>query len=131
MEYIKMLEKVYEVAYLRIVLHLDYELEEYKDLPFVNDRGVASILIDINTGQIVENNSFSEDVRFFVKAVDEGTYILYDKEVNEIDRLTDDYVPNDLIPERDGYGDYITLKINKDGLITNWYKNPSLSKFEG
>lgn len=41
--------------------------------------------------------------------------------------LENEYVPNGIVPGE--YGDYIDLKINADGIITNWPKNPDCSKF--
>jgi hypothetical protein len=48
-----------------------------------------------------------------------------DKVVAEING----YVPNQLIPERNGYGDYIELKINPDGIIVNWSEDDSFHEF--
>ena len=39
-----------------------------------------------------------------------------------------DYVPNGLIPEVDGCGDYIRLRINEDDMI-NWFEEPDFSDF--
>ena len=58
---------------------------------------------------------------------DSGTYILYNAQEKEVARISRNYVPNDLIPGE--YGDYIDLKINKEGFITNWPKGPDVSEF--
>ena len=39
-----------------------------------------------------------------------------------------DYVPNSLIPEVDGCGDYIRLRINEDDMI-NWFEEPDFFDF--
>lgn len=38
-------------------------------------------------------------------------------------------MPNGLIPEADDCGDYIRLRINYDGMIENWPKEPDFSDF--
>ena len=40
----------------------------------------------------------------------------------------DGYVPNALLPGN--YGDYLSLNINENGLITNWRPDANLSDFE-
>jgi len=64
----------------------------------------------------------------FYKIRDEGTYTLLDENDKEIKQL-EGYVPNALIPEPNGYGDYIELKVNADGVITNWSKDDSFHEF--
>jgi hypothetical protein len=64
----------------------------------------------------------------FYKVVDAGTYTLLD-ENDEIIKELSGYVPNRLIPEPNGYGDYIELTINSEGIITNWSKDDSFHEF--
>jgi hypothetical protein len=64
----------------------------------------------------------------FYKVVDAGTYTLLD-ENDKIIKELNGYVPNHLIPEPDGYGDYIELKVNPEGIITNWSKDDSFHEF--
>lgn len=56
------------------------------------------------------------------KVCDSGTYFLLDKDKKTICKIAD-YVPNSLIPEVDGCGDYIRLRINEDDMI-NWFEEP-------
>ena len=65
---------------------------------------------------------------FQAKVCDSGTYFLLDKDKKVICRIAD-YVPNGLIPEADGCGDYIRLRINYDGTIENWPDEPDFSDF--
>jgi hypothetical protein len=65
----------------------------------------------------------------FAKVVDQGNYYLMDADKNIV-AVINGYVPNELIPPTDGYGDYIGLKIDKNGKIVNWSENPSLKEFE-
>ena len=63
----------------------------------------------------------------FTKVVDCGTYTLCDYALNTIAQLKEEYVPHGVVPGEDG--DYIELNIDKNGIITNWPKNPDVSKF--
>lgn len=63
----------------------------------------------------------------YLKVVDQGTYKLLDKDSEVIIELSNDYVPNNLIPGE--YGDYIELHINGSGKITNWPSSPSFEDF--
>ncbi|MDR1924788.1 MAG: hypothetical protein LBQ66_10480 [Planctomycetaceae bacterium] len=83
--------------------------------------------IDVKTGKIQNWKSITS-VDIFLKVTDNGIYKLYDENLNLLYAIHG-YVPNELIPERDGFGDYITLNVNEDGLITNWYENPSIEDF--
>jgi hypothetical protein len=112
----------------------DEEIGDYRTFkPFIKkSRGnnVMTLHIDIKTGIIrdwVEKTGGIETC-FFYKAVDTGKYTLLDKEEKVIASFTG-YVPNKLVPDRDGFGDYITLNINPEGKILNWYKKPSFKEF--
>ena len=61
------------------------------------------------------------------KVCDSGTYFLLDKDKKTICKIAD-YVPNGLIPEVDGCGDYIRLRINEDDMI-NWFEEPDFFDF--
>jgi hypothetical protein len=85
------------------------------------DWGKFKILIDIETHSIKGWDGTCRPCRFFEKVVDRGTYTLYDAKGNILERIEQRYVPNKILPPRDGYGDYLKLEIDKDGVITNWY----------
>ena len=82
--------------------------------------------IDIATGQIINwEKGVTADI--YYKVCDEcrisivaGENILYDEE---------DYVPDFLCPDEEGYGDYIIMSIDADGYINNWNKDNSVEKF--
>jgi len=82
--------------------------------------------IDIDQGEILRWPE-GKSGEFEMKVCDQGEYRLLDRKLNLIKRLQDSYVPNTLIPGE--YGDYINLKINEFGVITNWPKNPDISDF--
>lgn len=82
--------------------------------------------INIITGQIV-NWEKGVMANIHYKVCDEcsitivaGKNVLYDEE---------DYVPDFLCPDDEGYGDYIIMSIDADGYINNWNRNKAVDKF--
>lgn len=88
-----------------------------------------TLTIDIKTGKVINWLPEYDEYVFFVKVVDAGTYILRDEDGEILDCLCTDYVPNNLIPEHDCYGDYIDMTISRKGYVVNWYNTPQLSDF--
>jgi hypothetical protein len=83
----------------------------------------ATVLID--EGRIIDwPKGVARDL--FCKVCDAGVYTLLDHDDNEIS-VRSGYVPNNLVPGE--YGDYVDLKIDTNGIITNWPKSPSVSEF--
>ena len=82
--------------------------------------------IDIDEG-VIRDWPAGISGEFEMKVCDQGEYRLLDREFNVVKHLLDSYVPNTLIPGE--YGDYIHLKINEFGVITNWPANPDISDF--
>jgi hypothetical protein len=82
--------------------------------------------IDIETGMI-ENWPCGTIADIHFKVCDEGVYQLMDCEGNIVKEI-DGYVPKILCPERNGYGDYIIMKIDEVGKIDKW--SIDLSDFE-
>jgi hypothetical protein len=75
-------------------------------------------LIDIDTGKITNwKEGVEADIHF--KVCDAGTYQLLD-ENKKVILEKEGYVPDIMCPEGAGYGDYIIMKIDKDGIIANW-----------
>jgi hypothetical protein len=95
---------------------------------FISDKGNNSLVqINIATGEIHDWPQ-GNTLDMYMKVVDSGIYILRDGDGNIIaDR--NDYVPHGIIPGE--WGDYVDLKIDETGKITNWPKKISLSGFEG
>lgn len=117
----------YEAKYIIVDVPVRYDNE---DMPY--DAPLRSgdnwrALIDLDTATIVDwpqgkTLSFKD-----MKICDEGIYTLLDADKNEIARRAD-YVPNALLPG--AYGDYLSLDINEEGVITNWKASARLSDFE-
>jgi len=89
----------------------------------VGEKWVAHV--DIDTGQIEEWPE-GETADIHVKVCDRGVYKLLDENQVEVARI-DGYVPNSIVPG--SYGDYVELKIDSEGIITNWPKHPILDEF--
>ena len=60
------------------------------------------------------------DWHIFTKTIDTGTYTILGADKNIICRISHDYVPNNIIPPSDGYGDYIEFGIDKNGFAHGW-----------
>jgi hypothetical protein len=77
-----------------------------------------NIKIDIDDGKIINwPTGTTADVNF--KVCDDGNYWLHDENGETIFE-TDGYVPNILSPGSEGYGDYVIMTIDENGMIANW-----------
>lgn len=75
-------------------------------------------LIDLETGKIL-NWEQGKKAHVHYKVCDDGTYQLLN-EKKEIVKEIDRYVPSILCPKDNGYGDYVILDINEEGIIDGW-----------
>lgn len=119
-------EKEIEIRYVKLQVAVRYEEE---DIPndFPHRKGdLWCPTIDIDSGQILDWDQ-GRSLDLYMKVCDEGSYYLLDDSKNIVLSMEQDYVPNQLIPG--SYGDYISLRINQDGLIENWPKTPNISDF--
>jgi len=79
--------------------------------------------IDLETGTILGwPKDTSASIHY--KICDNGTYALQDRDGKTIYER-DGYVPNILCPKENGYGDYIIMDIDENGVIQNWKSNLS------
>lgn len=81
-------------------------------------------IIEIDTGKILNWEQGKRSMVYYkvcdccgweIKTID-----------GEVVKSGDEYVPTFLCPSEDGYGDYIIMSINEDGIIQNWNKNEIL-----
>lgn len=81
-------------------------------------------VIRLTDGQIMDwPQGTSADIHF--KVCDDGEYWLMDKDKQLTAKWGGYYVPDDfLCPTSNGYGDYIIMKINSDGVIEGWKQPP-------
>lgn len=92
------------------------EIDEFNQ--FNENENILECLIDIDSGFIVGYIP-QISINIFDKCVDEGTYVLYDEDMNVVAEY-EGYVPNILEVNENGYGDYLNFTINEDGSILNW-----------
>lgn len=76
--------------------------------------------IELATGRVIDWPNGSE-AHVHYKVCDDGEYWLLDRERHRIAKWRGDYVPNRFLCVGDsGYGDYIIMTIEADGLINGW-----------
>lgn len=85
-------------------------------------------IIDIESGVILNWES-GKTANVHYKVCDDGTYHLEDEERNIL--LTKEYyVPKILDLDGESYGDYIIMKVDEKGKISNWNNQPDISDFK-
>jgi len=124
MKYTILKEVEIEVATLLMRLPVYYGVEDIpNDTPGRNG-GVLELEVNVDTGRIIGWPQ-GRELNVYMKVVDGGIYILYDTKGEELARVEQYYVPHGLVPGENG--DYVDLKINGWGVITNW---PNASDIE-
>ena len=76
-------------------------------------------IIDLETG-LITNWEKGKEADIHYKVCDEGEYWLQDENGENIVKAKGYYVPEFLSIGANGYGDYIIMKVDKDGKINNW-----------
>jgi hypothetical protein len=80
--------------------------------------------IDLETGAVLDwPKGTTASIHY--KVCDQGQYWLQDAECRDVAKYLSDYVPDLLCVGDNGYGDYIILNIDADGLIEGW-RTPSI-----
>lgn len=82
--------------------------------------------IELETGKVI-NWPAGTTAEIHYKMVDDGKYYLEDEAGNEVASIIDYYVPQILSPGDNGYGDYIIMDIDENGIIQDW--NPTFNEF--
>jgi len=121
--------KEVDIKKVRVSVAVRYDEEDIpNDFP-MRSGNMWNATIDIETGKILDWPQ-GKSGNLHMKVCDEGSYYLLDENDEEVLSIEGDYVPNGLIPGT--YGDYIDLKIDSTGTITNWYSESkiSISDFE-
>lgn len=78
-------------------------------------------LIELETGKIVNwKQGTKADLHY--KSCDDNIFQLLDEKYNVISEI-EDYVITMMCPNENGYGDYVIMTINEDGLIDNFIAN--------
>ena len=92
---------------------------------FVKNDRVFSLKINVDTGEVVNWPKKIEGwpkgiaMHIYWKIVDEGLYQYLDNSNNIIFEY-EGYVPSELAIGEAGYGDYVILNIDANGMIENW-----------
>lgn len=119
------IEKEVNIRTIIVSLPVNYEEEDIpNDFPGRCGKNWTAA-IDVDTGRI-RSWPFGKSGDLYMKVTDGGSYKL----ISDDGRLIaerNDYVPHGVIPG--DYGDYVDLKINADGTITNWPKKMDFSAF--
>lgn len=76
-------------------------------------------IIDLETG-LITNWEKGKEANIHYKVCDAGEYWLQDENGEKIVKAKGYYVPDFLAIDDSGYGDYIIMKVDKDGKINNW-----------
>ena len=76
-------------------------------------------IIDLETG-LITNWEKGKEADIHYKVCDAGEYWLQDENGEKIVKAKGYYVPEFLAIDDSGYGDYIIMKVDKDGKINNW-----------
>lgn len=76
-------------------------------------------IIDLETG-LITNWEKGKEADIHYKVCDAGEYWLQDENGEKIVKAKGYYVPDFLAIDDSGYGDYIIMKVDKDGKINNW-----------
>ena len=120
------IQKEIEIKWITISIPVRYGEEDIpNDFPLrTGNRWEATVNID--TGQI-EGWPQGKTGDMHMKVCDGGTFILLDGLGRTLASIREECVPNRVVPGE--YGDYVNLKINEQGIITNWPKRPNVQQF--
>lgn len=83
--------------------------------------------IDLETG-IIKDWTIGTTADVHYKCCDDGEYWLIADNGEEV-KYKGYYVPSILDFTREGYGDYVIMKIDENGKILNWKQNPDIQSF--
>lgn len=124
-------KKKVNAKYISLSAHVRYwvdstvngvEDEEGRLIPFrIGDNWCP--YIDIDTG-IIKDWPIGTTAEIHYKVVDECSYNVIGEDKAVISSVYNEYVPSFLSPKENGYGDYIIMDIDEEGLIQDWDISP-------
>lgn len=82
-------------------------------------------VVEIDTGKI-KHWPKGKSVNLYSKVCDAGVYTLCSPDGSPVAAIAG-YVPHGVVPG--DWGDYVDLKIDENGVITNWPENTDVSDF--
>lgn len=119
--------KEVEITHVLVTLPVRYEEEDIpNDFPLRQGKKWEA-KIEIDTGKILGWPEGQAGEIECMKVCDEGSYALLDASGAVVLSIEQNYVPHGVIPGE--YGDYVSLKINEQGVVTNWPRRPDICEF--
>ena len=108
----------------------EFECDESLAPPMYDEKTkLLEFWVDLKEKKLKDWDESNGYLRIWAKVRDEGTYTLYDTDMNPLWQIQG-YVPSALIPPYDmGFGDYLELTIEADGTLPEWQKAPDFSDF--
>lgn len=133
------LKKIIETQSRYIHISIPYYEDDYtysfedsddidRPLPLVTEDEKWEVTIDLKEHTLLEWKPEYGFCHVFAKVRDEGIYTLLNKDKDIICRLKG-YVPNKVVPPKDGYDDYIGFDIEENGSVIGWYDTYDFSDF--
>lgn len=93
------------------------------------DTKLLEFWVDLKERKVKDWDKSNDYLRIRAKVRDEGTYTLYDKDMEMLWQIHG-YVPNALIPPYEkGFGDYLELAIEGDGTLPQWKTTSDFTDF--
>ena len=93
--------------------------DEQGDLIPCRDGDSWTPIINVDSGKILNwTQGVTAEVHY--KVCDQCSWELLDASGNVIKSVKDEYVPDTLCPKEEGYGDYIIMDVDANGMIANW-----------
>jgi len=81
-------------------------------------------IIDVELGKII-NWTQGKTASVHYKVCYTGNYYLKNDKGDTVLEIESDYVPEMMCPKVNGYGDYIIMDIDENGIIANWKQTVS------
>lgn len=99
---------------------LNGQEDDYKNpkMPCV-ENGRWKIKVDVETGEII-NWEKGNTAHIHYKVCDDGQYILIDNNGAQVGKTIESYVPDIFAINDNGYGDYVIMSIDENGIIDSW-----------
>ena len=127
MKIIRHVRKEIEVKYLKASVHVRYwedsTLDDMQDADgqMPGRKGeMWEPIISLEDG-VIANWKIGHKASIHYKVCDEGEYYLLDENHKAVAKMpSGSYVPDIMCPKGDGYGDYVIMDVNSDGMIDKW-----------
>ena len=108
----------------------EFECDESLAPPMYDEKTkLLEFWVDLREKKLKDWDDSNGYLHVWAKVCDEGTYTLYDTDMNPLWQIQG-YVPSALIPPYDmGFGDYLELTIEADGTLPEWQETSDFSDF--